>query len=174
MVGIHKTISTRTFASAVKSQLRTKPAALPKDSGRIALSAPPKGKKAQKDSPAPSPQEAQGRKDTKPLGKHSIALRLWPWMSNFKEMKLLLNRSQSAVVALQECRLGKGQSPPRGFTLLLPRVSKLSLAQLFEQLPKPFLVLGDFNTHSPAWVDSRRDGRGRMLEEFTAENDFGL
>ncbi|GFN87765.1 retrovirus-related pol polyprotein [Plakobranchus ocellatus] len=50
-------------------------------------------------------------------------------------------------------------------------LSKLSLAGLFEQLPKPFLVLGDFNAHSPAWGDSRRDGRGRMLE-FTAENDL--
>ncbi|GFO19368.1 RNA-directed DNA polymerase from mobile element jockey [Plakobranchus ocellatus] len=78
--------------------------------------------------------------------------------STFEELKLLLNRSQSAVVALQECRLGE--------------VSKLSLAELFEQLLKPFLVLGDFNAHSPAWGDSRRDGRGRMLEEFTAENDL--
>ncbi|GFO13713.1 RNA-directed DNA polymerase from mobile element jockey [Plakobranchus ocellatus] len=140
------------------------------------------------------------------------------------ELKLLLNRSQSAVVALQECRLWEGQVPPRGYTLLLPRggspwgevallirngtrfseidlktdlhaaaatislektltvcslylppnspLSKPSLAELFEQLPKPFLVLGDFNAHSPAWGDSRRDGRGRMLEEFIAENDF--
>ncbi|GFO05669.1 RNA-directed DNA polymerase from mobile element jockey [Plakobranchus ocellatus] len=51
-------------------------------------------------------------------------------------------------------------------------VSKLSLAELFEQLPKPFLVQGDFNVHSPAWGDSSRDGRGRMLKEFTAENNF--
>ncbi|GFO49349.1 RNA-directed DNA polymerase from mobile element jockey [Plakobranchus ocellatus] len=51
-------------------------------------------------------------------------------------------------------------------------VSKLSLAELFEQLPKLFLVLGDFDAHSPAWGDSRRDGWGRMPEEFTAENDF--
>ncbi|GFN81301.1 RNA-directed DNA polymerase from mobile element jockey [Plakobranchus ocellatus] len=58
VVELHKTISTRTFASAVKSQLRTKPAALPKDGGRSATSAPAKGKKAQKDSPAPSPQGA--------------------------------------------------------------------------------------------------------------------
>ncbi|GFN81300.1 hypothetical protein PoB_000780600 [Plakobranchus ocellatus] len=70
--------------------------------------------------------------------------------SNFKELKLLLNRSQSTVVALQECRVGEGQVPPRGYTLLLPQVSKLSLAELFEQLPKPFLVLGVFNAHSPA------------------------
>ncbi|GFO36940.1 hypothetical protein PoB_006344500 [Plakobranchus ocellatus] len=58
VVELHKTISTETFVSAVKSQLRTKPAALPKDGGRSASSAPPKGKKAQKDSPDPSPQGA--------------------------------------------------------------------------------------------------------------------
>ncbi|GFO46805.1 hypothetical protein PoB_007331000 [Plakobranchus ocellatus] len=51
-------ISTRTFSCAVKSQLRTKPAAFPKDGGKTAPSAPPKGKKVQKDSPAPSPQRA--------------------------------------------------------------------------------------------------------------------
>ncbi|GFO13715.1 ubiquitin-protein ligase e3b-like [Plakobranchus ocellatus] len=50
--------------------------------------------------------------------------------------------------------------------------SKLSLAELFEQLPKPFLVLGDFNMYSPACGDSHRDGQGRMLKEFTAENDL--
>ncbi|GFO19515.1 RNA-directed DNA polymerase from mobile element jockey [Plakobranchus ocellatus] len=132
--------------------------------------------------------------------------------SNFKELKLLLNRSQLAVVALQECRLGEGQLPPRVYTLLLPQsgspggeaallirnetrfseivlntglhaaaatislektltlcslylppnspVLKLSLAELFEQLPKPFFVLGDFSAHSPAWGDSRWNGRG--------------
>ncbi|GFN88461.1 hypothetical protein PoB_001496700 [Plakobranchus ocellatus] len=41
--------------------------------------------------------------------------------SNYEELKPLLNRSQSAVVALQECRLDKGRSPPRGYTLLLPQ-----------------------------------------------------
>ncbi|GFO43119.1 cathepsin d-like aspartic protease [Plakobranchus ocellatus] len=40
--------------------------------------------------------------------------------SNFEELKLPLNRSQSAVVILQECRLGEGQSPACGYTLLLP------------------------------------------------------
>ncbi|GFO05668.1 Gag-like protein [Plakobranchus ocellatus] len=58
VVEIHKMISKRTFASAIKTQLRTKPAALPKDGRRSALSAPPKGEKAQKDSQALSPQRA--------------------------------------------------------------------------------------------------------------------
>ncbi|GFO31434.1 nucleic-acid-binding protein from mobile element jockey [Plakobranchus ocellatus] len=58
VVEIHKTISTRTFASAVKTQLRTKPATLRNDGVRSAPSAPPKGKKSQKDFPALSPQRA--------------------------------------------------------------------------------------------------------------------
>ncbi|GFO16293.1 hypothetical protein PoB_004279800 [Plakobranchus ocellatus] len=41
--------------------------------------------------------------------------------SNFEELRLLLNRLQSAVVVLQKCRLGEGQSPPRGYTLLPPQ-----------------------------------------------------
>ncbi|GFO19525.1 hypothetical protein PoB_004603000 [Plakobranchus ocellatus] len=41
--------------------------------------------------------------------------------SNFEELKLLLKRSQSAVVALQEGRLGEGQLPSQGYTLLPPQ-----------------------------------------------------
>ncbi|GFO14823.1 hypothetical protein PoB_004132800 [Plakobranchus ocellatus] len=41
--------------------------------------------------------------------------------SNFEELKLLLNRLQSAVVALEECRLGEEQLPPRSYSLLLPQ-----------------------------------------------------
>ncbi|GFN99156.1 nucleic-acid-binding protein from mobile element jockey [Plakobranchus ocellatus] len=91
VVELHKTISTRTFSSAVKSQLRKKPAALPKDGGRSAPSAPSKGEKAQKDSSAPSLQGAaetkvptkrrqKSKKDRRPLEKPSIILRLWRWM----------------------------------------------------------------------------------------------
>ncbi|GFO00791.1 RNA-directed DNA polymerase from mobile element jockey [Plakobranchus ocellatus] len=51
-------------------------------------------------------------------------------------------------------------------------VSKLSLTELFEQLPKPFLVLGDFNAHSPVWGGTPTWMTGEDVEEFTAENDF--
>ncbi|GFN92591.1 hypothetical protein PoB_001909700 [Plakobranchus ocellatus] len=57
-VEIHKTVSTRTFASTIHFQLRKKPAALPKEGGRSGPSAPPKGIKAQKDSLALGPQRA--------------------------------------------------------------------------------------------------------------------
>ncbi|GFO24101.1 nucleic-acid-binding protein from mobile element jockey [Plakobranchus ocellatus] len=90
VVEIHKTISTRTYADAVKIQLRTKPAALPKDGGRSAPFAPPKGKKPKRILWLSVPREQQklrhqpsagpkSRKDRRPLGKRSIVLRLWPW-----------------------------------------------------------------------------------------------
>ncbi|GFN84498.1 nucleic-acid-binding protein from mobile element jockey [Plakobranchus ocellatus] len=59
VVEIHKTISTRTFASAIKSQLRAKPAALPKDGGRSAPSAPPKGKKSRRISGSQFPESSR-------------------------------------------------------------------------------------------------------------------
>ncbi|GFO20617.1 RNA-directed DNA polymerase from mobile element jockey, partial [Plakobranchus ocellatus] len=145
-------------------------------------------------------------------------------IATYLDIPVTVSPHKSLNSSKGECRLGKGQVPPRGYTLLLPQggspggeaallirngtrfseidlktglhaaaatislektltvcslylppnspVLKLSLAELFEQLPKPFLVLGDFNAHSPAWGNSRRDGRGRMLEEFIAENDF--
>ncbi|GFO25225.1 RNA-directed DNA polymerase from mobile element jockey [Plakobranchus ocellatus] len=271
--------------AAVKFQLRTKPAALPKDGGRSSPSAPAKGKKAQKGSPAPSPQGAaepevpakrraekskrqeapretvncfaplamdaedaissiRGNSSTPSSPRASASPMECPPspskpQSPSKSHPLPLAEKPQGPppspsppypftpevhVTEGECRLGEGQVPPRGYTLLLPQggspggeaallirngtrfseidlktglhaaaatislektlticslylppnspVSKLSLAELFEQLPKPFLVLGDFNAHSPAWGDSHRDGRGRMLEEFTAANDL--
>ncbi|GFO27416.1 nucleic-acid-binding protein from mobile element jockey [Plakobranchus ocellatus] len=73
VVEIHQTISTRTFASDAKSQLQTKPAALPKDGGRSGPSAPPKGKKSSgSQSPGSSrnrsTSQAQGRKVEKTGG----------------------------------------------------------------------------------------------------------
>ncbi|GFN74636.1 hypothetical protein PoB_000114200 [Plakobranchus ocellatus] len=69
LIEIYKTISTRTYASVVKTQLRTKPAALPKNGGRSAPSAPPEEKKAQKDSPALRSQRAA---ETEALAKRSV------------------------------------------------------------------------------------------------------
>ena len=50
-------------------------------------------------------------------------------------------------------------------------ISKLSLENLIDQLPKPFLLVGDFNAHSSEWEDSRRDGRGKLIQSFLQEND---
>ncbi|GFO46809.1 hypothetical protein PoB_007331400 [Plakobranchus ocellatus] len=121
VVGIHKTISTLTFASAVKSQLRTQPARLPKDSGRSAPSAPPKGKNMQKILQLHVPMEQQkpkyqpsagpkSSKDRRPLGKHSIVLHPWPW-------RLRILYPQSGEISSPPAARG---SPPPPWSALPP------------------------------------------------------
>ena len=144
--------------------------------------------------------------------------------SNYEELKLLLNKSYTPIVALQDCKLGEEQLSPRGYALLKGNcpageaallinqrvvhteltlnstlhavaatvtlnktfticsiyltpgesITKLNLENLIDQLPRPFLLLGDFNAHSPVWGDSRRDGRGKLIESFLQDNDLIL
>ena len=46
------------------------------------------------------------------------------------------------------------------------------LEHLIEQLPAPFVLIGDFNAHSPLWGDVRQDSRGQMVEKLL--NDYNL
>ena len=141
--------------------------------------------------------------------------------SNYEELKLLLNRTYTPIVALQDCKLGEEQLSLRGYTLLKGNcpageaallinqrvvhteltlnsplhavaatitldktfticsiyltpgetITKLNLENLLDQLPRP---LGDSNAHSPVWGDSRRDGRGKLIESFLKDNDLIL
>ena len=52
---------------------------------------------------------------------------------------------------------------------------KTEIQNLINQLPKPFLLLGDINAHHPLWFDQRpQDKRGEMLVDLIADNDVGL
>ena len=51
-------------------------------------------------------------------------------------------------------------------------VSLSDLEQLIQQLPAPFVLVGDFNAHSPLWGDVRQDSRGQMLEKLL--DDYNL
>ena len=44
------------------------------------------------------------------------------------------------------------------------------------QLPSPFLILGDFNAHSPVWGSPNTNTRGQIIEDFitsNGENTYG-
>ncbi|WP_419584729.1 hypothetical protein, partial [Thiolapillus sp.] len=41
-----------------------------------------------------------------------------------------------------------------------------------QQLPAPFVLVGDLNAHSPLWGDVRQDSRGQMVEKLL--NDYSL
>ena len=51
-------------------------------------------------------------------------------------------------------------------------VAKTDLINLIEQLPSPFVLLGDFNGHSPVWGNESYNSRGQMLEDLFSEMDL--
>ena len=51
-------------------------------------------------------------------------------------------------------------------------VAKTDLINLIEQLPSPFVLLGDFSGHSPVWGNESYNSRGQMLEDFFSEMDL--
>jgi endonuclease/exonuclease/phosphatase family metal-dependent hydrolase len=53
-------------------------------------------------------------------------------------------------------------------------VTRSNLEALVQQLPRPFLLLGDFNAHDPLWGSTRSQStrRGRILASFI--EDFNL
>lgn len=48
------------------------------------------------------------------------------------------------------------------------------LEDLILQLPSPFLLLGDFNAHSPLWGPDSLDTRGRLIEQFLDNSGSAL
>ena len=49
--------------------------------------------------------------------------------------------------------------------------SKAIIEHLFDQLPRPAVIMGDFNAHNPLWGSSSSNRRGRDLEDiFTLRN----
>lgn len=48
------------------------------------------------------------------------------------------------------------------------------LEELLDQLPEPYLVVGDFNAHSSFWGSELTDTRGRILEDFILCNNICL
>ena len=48
------------------------------------------------------------------------------------------------------------------------------LEDLAHQLPTPFVILGDFNSHNPLWGSDSTNNKGKKLEDFIAQNDLSL
>ena len=57
--------------------------------------------------------------------------------------------------------------PNSGFTLR-------DIQSLINQLPPPFLLLGDFNSHSPLWGGDFIDTEGGIIDDILSNNDLTL
>lgn len=54
------------------------------------------------------------------------------------------------------------------------KITIYDLEHLIEQLPEPFLVVGDFNAHSNFWGSEKTDTRGQIIEDFILSNNLCL
>ncbi len=62
-------------------------------------------------------------------------------------------------------------------SIYLPPQEKISARQISEiitSLPPPFMLLGDFNAHSPSWGGSYTNQHGRILEECLALHNLSV
>ena len=53
-------------------------------------------------------------------------------------------------------------------------ISRQALEDLIDQLPSPFLLLGDFNGHNHLWGSDHHDPRGLLLEDIFSTFDLSL
>ena len=48
------------------------------------------------------------------------------------------------------------------------------LTSLLQQLPSPYMLVGDFNGHNVLWGSNDNDSRGELIEDFITKNDVCL
>ena len=53
-------------------------------------------------------------------------------------------------------------------------ITKQELLDLIDELPRPFLLLGDFNAHSILWGSDNTSNRGRTVENICMECDLNI
>lgn len=85
--------------------------------------------------------------------------------------QILLNTSLQAIAVKV--------SYPRKFTicsLYLPnqKWTQAQLQSLIQELPPPFLLLGDFNSHNPLWGATSIDSHGKIIEKILGEENLVL
>ena len=66
----------------------------------------------------------------------------------------------------QQCNICSIYLPPSD------TLSKNSLVNLIDQLPQPFMLVGDLNGHSKVWSCSDTNDRGEIIEDIIAENNL--
>ena len=51
-------------------------------------------------------------------------------------------------------------------------IPRQAIENLVNQLPKPFMLVGDFNAHSPLWFDRRECARGKIIQKIIEDIYF--
>ena len=49
---------------------------------------------------------------------------------------------------------------------------ELELNNLIEQLPRPFIIMGDFNSHNEIWGSKKTDKKGKVIESLLNQHQL--
>ena len=100
-----------------------------------------------------------------PKGGSMIALK-----TNIPHNQITLNTALQAVAV----SLPTGELKSICSVYLPPNdpVTEDQLLNLTTQLPKPALIVGDFNAHNPLWYDQNLDERGEIVQNLTETEDL--
>ena len=52
------------------------------------------------------------------------------------------------------------------------KLKKIEIEKIIEQLPTPFLILGDFNAHSNLWGNEKNNNNGKIIESILDTTDI--
>ena len=54
------------------------------------------------------------------------------------------------------------------------QLTESELNKVLDQLPRPYLIMGDFNAHSILWGNDSTDSKGRTTENIISDNNLCL
>ena len=77
------------------------------------------------------------------------------------EIKLNTNLQAAAIsVTIHKTTVCSIYIPPS------KEIKESELNNLIEQLPRPFIIMGDFNSHNQSWRSKKTDKKGKMIESL--------
>lgn len=59
--------------------------------------------------------------------------------------------------------------------LCIPKSSELRQSDpqnLYDQLPKPSIIMSDLNGHDPIWGSANTNNKGKVIEDFLSDNNL--
>ena len=95
----------------------------------------------------------------KPCGRSSIIIN-----KNIPHSEITLNKNMQAVAI--SATLHKTITVCSVYIPLNEEPKELELNNLIEQLPRPFIIMGDFNSNNEIWGSKKSDKKGKVIESL--------
>ena len=101
----------------------------------------------------------------RPCGRSSIIIN-----NNIPHSEITLNTNMQAVAI--SATLLKTITVCSVYILPNEELKELKLNNFIEQLPRPFVIMGDFNSHNEIWGSKKTDKKGKVIESLLNQHQL--